>query len=158
MTSRALYGKRRRNASKTRGIHAFFTRPCRAGKLRGRLRIRRKSAGSGAETAACGRIFTFARRSPRRERKKFENTPRFAGFSTVCAEIVRIFGGLPRRSKNRAFCRSRGGGGGVSPLRRRRTTDTISSLSLRKRRNGFALPKKRKGLVGNACPNTRKLN
>ena len=46
----------------------------------------------------------------------------------------------------------------VSPLRRRRTADTISSLSLRKRRNGFALPKKRKGLVGNACPNTRKLN
>ena len=37
-------------------------------------------------------------------------------------------------------------------------TDTISSLSLRKRRNGFALPKKRKGLVGTLCPNTRKLN
>jgi len=50
-------------------------------------------------------------------------------------------------------------GGGVSPpAGGEETTDTISSLSLRKRRNGFALPKKRKGLVENACLKTRKLN
>ena len=45
------------------------------------------------------------------------------------------------------------GARGISPpAGGEETTDTISSLSLRKRRNGFALPKKRKGLVGNACP------
>ena len=58
------------------------------------------------------------------------------------------------------FCGPRrgAGGGGIPRLRARGTADTISSLSLRKRRNGFALPKKRKGLVATLCPKTRKLN
>ena len=49
--------------------------------------------------------------------------------------------------------------GGVSACGRRGgQPETAFSLSLRKRKRGFRLPQKRKGLVGNACPNTRSLN